>query len=162
MSWITDSNSLSLFPFFDLKKKKKTQNLFNSSNFQVCTFHFAPCAREIWCTEESITVTIKTIKHLIWSWMTIDEWRGEADMLGHVKQLFTFAWLEILNCQTKTFAFCDTKAPLRNEIRLISSISQAFWFHCLTTQQSEHYFINHAADAWWSVLSRPVTVFHYY
>lgn len=29
------------------------------------------------------------------------EWRGEADMLGHVKQLFTFARLEILNCQNQ-------------------------------------------------------------
>lgn len=38
----------------------------------------------------------------------------------------------------KSFAFSDSKSPLRNEIRLISSISQAFWFHCLTTQQNEH------------------------
>lgn len=44
--------------------------------------------------------------------MTIDKWRGEADMLGHVQQLFTFAWLEILNCQTKIFCVFWFKVPI--------------------------------------------------
>lgn len=42
MSWITDSNSLSLFPFFDLKKKKKPKICLTLLIFKSALFILLP------------------------------------------------------------------------------------------------------------------------